>query len=72
MKKRINWILTFVVVVFMTCEMNAQNKETEIARSLDTFTSVFKNLHTYYVDTISTQKSIDRAINAMLNDVPLY
>lgn len=72
MKKRINWILTFVVVVFMTCEMNAQNKETEIARSLDTFTSVFKNLHTYYVDTISTQKSIDRAINAMLNDVDPY
>lgn len=72
MKKRINWLLTFVVVVFMTCEMNAQNKETEIARSLDTFTSVFKKLHTYYVDTISTQKSIDRAINAMLNDVDPY
>lgn len=72
MKNRIKSIIVIAVLVFVVGGMKAKNNETEIARSLDMFTSVFKNLHTYYVDTISTQKSVDRAINAMLNEIDPY
>ncbi len=43
-----------------------------IARNLDTFNSLYKELNTFYVDTIDAQKSIETAINAMLNDIDPY
>ena len=69
MKNRIKSVIVVVVLVLVAGGTKAKNNETEIARSLDMFASVFKNLHAYYVDTINTQKSVDRAINAMLDDI---
>lgn len=72
MKNRIKSVIVVVVLVLVAGGTKAKNNETEIARSLDMFASVFKNLHAYYVDTINTQKSVDRAINAMLDDIDPY
>lgn len=72
MKNRIKSVIVVVALVLVAGGTKAKNNETEIARSLDMFASVFKNLHAYYVDTINTQKSVDRAINAMLDDIDPY
>ena len=43
-----------------------------IARNLAVFNSLYKELNTFYVDTINAQKSIETAINAMLDDIDPY
>lgn len=48
------------------------NSEAAIVRNLDIFNSLYKELNTYYVDTIDAQKSIETAINAMLDGIDPY
>lgn len=43
-----------------------------IVRNLDIFNSIYKELNTFYVDTLNPQKSIETAINAMLDDIDPY
>ncbi len=43
-----------------------------IARNLDIFNSIYKELNTFYVDTLNPQKTIETAINAMLDDIDPY
>lgn len=43
-----------------------------IVRNLDIFNSLYKELNTFYVDTLNPQKSIETAINAMLDDIDPY
>ncbi len=50
----------------------AVNDDTAVARSLDIFNSLYKELNTFYVDTIDAQKAIENAINAMLDDIDPY
>lgn len=44
----------------------------DIARNLDIFNTVYKELQTFYVDSIDAEKSISTAINAMLSDIDPY
>lgn len=44
----------------------------DISRNLDIFNSIYKTLQTTYVDTIDAEKSINTAINAMLQDIDPY
>ena len=53
-------------------EEKAVNDDAAVARSLDIFNSLYKELNTFYVDTINAQKSIENAINAMLDDIDPY
>lgn len=48
------------------------NDGAAVARSLDIFNTLYKELNTYYVDTIDAQKAIENAINAMLEDIDPY
>ena len=48
------------------------NDDAAVARSLDIFNSLYKELNTFYVDTIDAQKAIENAINAMLDDIDPY
>ena len=45
---------------------------TEIARNLETFSDIYKELNSYYVDSINAEKAITTAINAMLDEVDPY
>ena len=49
-----------------------QNDPAKITQSLDIFNSLFKELSTFYVDTIDTQKCIETGINAMLGTIDPY
>lgn len=75
--KKIRFIIGVGVVLLamgagsvMTAETRSPKRE--ISRSLDIFTSLFKQLQTSYVDTINAEKSVTTAINAMLNDIDPY
>lgn len=48
------------------------NSEAAIVRNLDIFNALYKELNTFYVDTIDAQTSIETAINAMLDDIDPY
>lgn len=43
-----------------------------VARNLDIFNNLYKELNAYYVDSIDSKKSIETAINAMLDDIDPY
>lgn len=69
--KRIAIILTVALAVVSTNAATRSSKK-EITRSIDIFTSIFKQLQTSYVDSIDAAKSINTAINAMLADIDPY
>ena len=50
----------------------AVNDDAAVARSLDIFNTLYKELNTFYVDTIDAQKTIENAINAMLDNIDPY
>ena len=47
-------------------------RSTRIARNLDIFNALFKELNAFYVDTLDIDKSMEIAITAMLDDVDPY
>lgn len=49
-----------------------QNDDAAIVRNLDIFNNLYKELNTFYVDTIDVQKNMEIAIAAMLDDIDPY
>ncbi len=43
-----------------------------VIRNLDIFNSLYKELNTFYVDTLNAKKHIETAINAMLDEIDPY
>ena len=76
MNKKLNIALALSIIA--ACAMpiafaqSKQNNNAAVARNLDIFNSVFKELNAFYVDTINAQKSIETAINAMLDGIDPY
>lgn len=50
----------------------ANADEASVVRNLDIFNSLYKELNTFYVDTLDSKKSIETAINSMLDDIDPY
>ncbi|MDO4971255.1 MAG: S41 family peptidase [Bacteroidales bacterium] len=48
------------------------NSEAAVIRNLDIFNSLYKELNTFYVDTLDAKKHIETAINAMLDEIDPY
>ena len=65
-------IAALAAPVALADDDKAVNDDAAIARSLDIFNTLYKELNTFYVDTIDAQKSIENAINAMLDDIDPY
>lgn len=61
-----------LIAVATTLSVAARNDKKEISRNLNLFNSLYKELQTTYVDTIDAEKSINTAINAMLNEIDPY
>ena len=64
-------VLTCAVSLHMTAD-NVTNDDAAIARNLDIFNSLYRELNTFYVDTINAQSTLENAINAMLNEIDPY
>ena len=61
-----------VGLAVVAASADTRSPKTDISRSIDIFTSVFKELQTNYVDTIDAEKSVNTAIAAMLNNIDPY
>ncbi len=78
MKKTLNYIAWACIVaalaapVALADDEKAVNDDAAVARCLDIFNTLYKELNTFYVDTIDAQKTIENAINAMLDDIDPY
>ena len=78
MKKTLKYLAWALVALLVAApgaladEERAVNDDAAIARNLDIFNSLYKELCTFYVDTINVQQSIENAINAMLDDIDPY
>ncbi len=64
--------LTIIALVGSSFIASSKNEKATITRNLDIFNSVYKELQVFYVDSIDAEKSINTAINAMLNDIDPY
>ena len=75
MKKFKNIALAALILALVTPAAIGEEKQNDhaaIIRNLDIFNSIYRELNTFYVDTLDVQKSIETAINAMLNEIDPY
>ena len=63
---------TCVVILAATAISATRSNKAEIARNLDIFNAIYKELQTNYVDSIDSEKAITTAIDAMLNTLDPY
>ena len=77
MKKilKVRWITTLLlvvgVVVFFSFK-SGDSRSFQIAKNLDIFNSIVKELDMFYVDTLDPNKTIREGIDAMLYSLDLY
>lgn len=67
--------LLFLFALVFSMEGVAQSNSDhnfEISKNLDIFNSLYKELDTYYVDTLSAEKNINNALLYMLNQLDPY
>jgi len=70
-RKRLLLALVPAVVLFAFAAPPAE-KYFEIAKSLDIFSTLFKEVNAYYVDEVDPAKLIDQGINGMLENLDPY
>ena len=68
MKKSL--VIFAAAMVAATVTLSA--RKTEVSRNLSVFNQLYKELNTFYVDSVDAEKSIATAINAMLDDIDPY
>ncbi|MBX2947516.1 MAG: S41 family peptidase [Cyclobacteriaceae bacterium] len=73
MQRKVKWVVGIVVVsvCFFAFKKPAENYF-EIAKSLDIFATLFKEVNTYYVDEVDPQKLIRHGIDSMLESLDPY
>ena len=63
----------FMLAVVMTAQAQSQNDHHfEVAKHLDIFNQIYKNLELLYVDTLNPKETISTGINAMLRSLDPY
>jgi len=73
MKKKIKIIFISIVVVLVSfLSFSFTDNYFEIAENLDIFTSLYKELNTYYVDETDPGKLMKKGIDAMLKSLDPY
>lgn len=69
------WIAAGIIVqlfVFQTTKKDPQEHSFEIAKNLDIFATLFKEINTYYVDDIKPTELMQKAIEALLSELDPY
>lgn len=70
--KKLTIFAAAIIAVSLLTSAATRSRKSDIARNLDIFNAIYKELQTFYVDSIDAEKSINTAINAMLNDIDPY
>ncbi len=74
LKKRFKYSIAGLLIVFMTGSAfyNPSEKYFEIAKNLDIFATLFKEVNTWYVDDVTPSKLMKTGIDAMLASLDPY
>lgn len=64
--------LLIFAAVAVAAAVAIQAKKSEVSRNLNVFNQLYKELNTFYVDSVDADKSITTAIEAMLDDIDPY
>lgn len=67
-------VYTALAILFVSVCANAvtRSKKSEISKNLDIFNALFKEMQTFYVDTINAEDAIETAIGGMLSKLDPY
>jgi carboxyl-terminal processing protease len=63
--------LLLILILFLTISLSAQN-DFEIAKNVDIFVSILKELNAKYADEINPTNLVTKAINGMLENLDPY
>ena len=72
MKKRVLLSLCVCLTALTLCAQDTKNHNLEVAKNLDIFNALYKNLDMMYVDTLDANKVIGVGIQAMLQSLDPY
>ena len=72
MKRILLSILVALPALMAAQAQNTSDHNFEVAKQLDTFNAIYKNLDLMYVDTLDAEKVIGTAIGAMLHSLDPY
>jgi carboxyl-terminal processing protease len=72
MSKIKKWFLGVFVVISITISAAFQSDFFEVAKQIDIYTTLFKNLNMYYIDEINPAKLTNTAIKNMLSSLDPY
>ena len=73
MQKRIRWIAGIgILTICLVAFKQPADNYFEIAKSLDIFATLFKEVNTYYVDEVEPKKLIRHGIDGMLESLDPY
>ena len=70
--KRIAFLCIFSLSIFSFVASEQPDKYFEIAKNLDIFATLFKEVNSYYVDDINPNKVMKKGIDAMLESLDPY
>lgn len=70
--KKLHILFLFVLLGMPAMAQNNSDRNFEIGKNLDTFSSIVKELDLFYVDTLDTKKMVHRGIDYMLNSLDPY
>ena len=73
MRKRVRWVMAILVVAYLLFAFREPTeKYFEIAKSLDIFATLFKEVNAYYVDEVDPKKLVREGIDGMLETLDPY
>lgn len=72
MKQRIVSFILFASVVMSLSAQDVKNHNLEVAKNMEIFNAIYKNLDLMYVDTLNANEVIGTGINAMLRSLDPY
>lgn len=72
MSKIKKWILGVFVVISITVSTAFQSDFFEVAKQIDIYTTLFKELNMYYIDEVNSAKITNNAVNHMLSNLDPY
>ncbi|MDE6264432.1 MAG: S41 family peptidase [Paramuribaculum sp.] len=70
--RKLFYSVAVLLCAALCVEGATRSKKNSVARNMDIFTSVFKEMQTFYVDSIDADKAVTTAINAMLAELDPY
>lgn len=65
-------VVAFLLPLTLCAQKNGVNHNFEVAKNLDIFNALYRDLDLYYVDTLNAQTNIDNAANYMLQMLDPY